>query len=101
MNNITHHPAKLEALKLIAEFTPPRRVFDKLAPYVTDGTITRSWVEKQSSDAKRSKWCRPIVYRHRREYLIETGCLIALEAVDANARARGLTSDPPETMSTL
>ena len=101
MGTIKHHPAKLLALKMIAEFTPPRRILKSLSQYVSEGVITRAWVEKQSSEAKRSKWCRLIVYKHRREHLIETGCFIALESVEANARAHGLTGGSPECTESL
>ena len=101
MNEIKHHPAKLLALQMIAEFTPPRRILKALSQYVSECIITRAWVEKQSSEAKRAKWCRPIVYKCRRQHLIETGCWGTLEVVEADARARGLTIDPPETMTTM
>ena len=98
MNEIKHHPAKLLALKMIAEFTPPRRVLKALSQYVSEGIITRAWVEKQSSEAKRAKWSRPIVYQYRREYLIRTDSWGTLEVVEVDARAHGLTSNPPEVL---
>ena len=86
MNDITRHPAKLLALKMIAEFKMPRHILNELSRYVQEGIITRSWVEKQSSEVKRAKWCRPIVYKHRREHLIEGGFEIALEQLESKAQ---------------
>ena len=94
MNEIKHHPAKLLALKMIAQFKWPRRILKELAPCVQEGVITRSWVEKQSSEAKRAKWCRPIVYKYRRDHLIETDSWITLEYVEAEAKAHGLSDSP-------
>ena len=68
MNELKHHPAKLLALKMIAEFKWPRIILKELAPYTQEGIITRAWIEKQSSEVKRAKWCKPIVSQYREEY---------------------------------
>ena len=88
MNHIRYHPARLFALKMIAEFKMPRHILKELSRYVTEGIITRAWVEKQSSEAKRSKWCRPIVQKYRRQHLIEGGFEIPLEHLDTEAEAQ-------------
>ena len=78
MNDIRYHPAKLKALQMIGEFKMPRHILAELSPYVAKDIITRAWVEKQSSEAKRAKWCRPLVAQHRQEYFRKTitSCLV-------------------------
>ena len=87
-NDLRYHPAKLLALKMIAEFKMPRHILKELCRYVQEGIITSSWLEKQSSEVKRAKWCRPIVYKHRSQHLIEGGFEIALEQLDTEAEAQ-------------
>ncbi len=66
VSNVPYHPAKLRALQIIAEFKMPRHVLRELRSFVDQGIITKAWVYKQSSEAKRAQWCRPIVAYFRR-----------------------------------
>ena len=75
MDEFKHHPAKLLALKMIAQFKWPRIILRELAPYVQEGIITRSWLEKQSSEAKRAKCCKPIVCEYRRKQFAQRNSL--------------------------
>ena len=80
VSNVPYHPAKIRALQLIAEFKMPKHVLRELRPFVDAGIITKAWVYKQSSEAKRAQWCRPIVAHYRRQHLADMGSVLPLEA---------------------
>ena len=64
--------AQMYALKAIASFVKPGEILAALDE-VQAGQITRSWVEKQSSPAKRTPRCRAIIEYLRRQMTEELG----------------------------
>jgi hypothetical protein len=64
--------AQMYALKAIASFVKPAEILGALDE-VEAGQITRSWVEKQSSPAKRTPRCRAMVEYFRRQMTEELG----------------------------
>lgn len=65
--------AQVYALKAIASFVRPAEILTALDEYVQADKLTRAWVEKQSSPAKRADRCRAIIEYFRRQAQKEMG----------------------------